>query len=80
MRDDSGKETASIYESLICNEYLEDKYEEPALLPAAPEARAQARIIMERFTSRGVPLFYRALIRQVRIKKPIGYSPKTMKP
>lgn len=36
---------AQVFDSTIIMEYLEDKYPEPALLPADPEARAEARMI-----------------------------------
>jgi len=36
---------AVIYESAIINEYLEDKFPTPALLPKSPEGRARVRII-----------------------------------
>ncbi len=38
---------ASIYESTIINEYLDEVFPQPALLPADPFARAQARIWMD---------------------------------
>ena len=65
-RGDDGKDdTAAVYESLICNEYLEDAFPEPALMPADPAGRAAARIVMDRFNSRCMPQFYRMLVRQV---------------
>jgi glutathione S-transferase len=36
-----------LYESLIINEYLEDKYPETALLPKDPGKRAKARILLD---------------------------------
>ena len=36
-----------LYESCIINEYLEDKYPEPPLLPADPWARARIRILID---------------------------------
>lgn len=36
---------AQVFDSTIIMEYLEDKYPEPALLPADPAARAEARMI-----------------------------------
>ena len=36
-----------VYESAICNGYLEEQYPEPALFPRDPYLRAQARITMD---------------------------------
>jgi glutathione S-transferase len=36
-----------LYESLIINEYLEEKYPEPALLPKDPAKRAKIRILID---------------------------------
>lgn len=36
-----------LYESLIINEYLEEKYPTPALLPKEPAKRAKARILTD---------------------------------
>ena len=36
----------SLYESNVVNQYLDEVYEEPKLLPADPKARAHARIWM----------------------------------
>jgi glutathione S-transferase len=36
-----------LYESLIINEYLEDRYPEPPLLPKGPAKRAKARILID---------------------------------
>lgn len=57
----------NIYESSICNEFLEDYApppEAPALLPPHPATRAHARIVIDRFQTKFVPVFYRLLIRQ----------------
>ncbi|KAK9846292.1 hypothetical protein WJX81_001054 [Elliptochloris bilobata] len=62
-KDASGT-VRSVYESLICNEYLEECHPRLAMLPSDPVARAHARIIIDRFNSKFVPVFYRFLIRQ----------------
>jgi glutathione S-transferase len=36
-------------ESIVIMEYLEERYPEPALLPAEPRARAEARLLVHRF-------------------------------
>ncbi len=36
-----------LYESCIINEYLEEKYPSPALMPGDPAARAKARILVD---------------------------------
>ena len=61
-----GDEACSVYESLICNEFLEDHLsKEQPLLPEHPVAKAHDRIIIDSFSSKFVPLFYRILLRQV---------------
>ena len=50
-------------QSLICNEYLEECHPHAAMLPRDPVARAHARIVIDRFNSKYVPVFYRFLIR-----------------
>lgn len=46
---------AWVYESAICNEYLEEKYPAPALAPTDPGARAQMRLWVEFCNSQFVP-------------------------
>ncbi|MEW6298958.1 MAG: glutathione S-transferase family protein [Thermodesulfobacteriota bacterium] len=46
---------AWVYESAICNEYLEEKYPTPQLAPADPSARAQMRLWVEFCNSQFVP-------------------------
>jgi len=36
-----------LYESCIINEYLDEKYSSPRLMPTDPEARAKARILVD---------------------------------
>ena len=61
-----GNTTHSVYESLICNEFLEDHLpKDQVLLPEHPADKAKARIIIDSFSSKFVPLFYRILLRQV---------------
>ncbi len=38
----------NIYESLICNEFLEDFQPTPAMLPPHPAVKARARLIIDR--------------------------------
>lgn len=45
---DGGKED-SMYESLICNEYVEDAFPGPSLLPPTPAGRAKARLLIDQF-------------------------------
>ncbi|EIE20099.1 glutathione S-transferase [Coccomyxa subellipsoidea C-169] len=66
-KDEKTQQPHSVYESLICNEFLEDYAPAPGhppLLPPHPALRAKARIVMDHFNTRFVPLFYRILIRQ----------------
>ena len=44
-------------ESAVINEYLEERYPEPALLPADPAARAAARLMVFRFDDLGAPYY-----------------------
>eukprot|EP00882_Tetradesmus_deserticola_P031790 GHRQ01035961.1.p1 GENE.GHRQ01035961.1~~GHRQ01035961.1.p1 ORF type:complete len:201 (+),score=129.02 GHRQ01035961.1:25-603(+) len=54
----------SIRESLVCNDYIEDAYPEPPLLPADAVGRAAARLLMQRFSDKFVPAFYKLLVLQ----------------
>jgi glutathione S-transferase len=49
------EEGAWVYESALCNEYLEDKYPTPALAPTEPGAKAQMRLWVEWCNSQFVP-------------------------
>ena len=44
-------------ESAVINEYLEERYPEPALWPADPGERAQGRLLVERFDSFSRPYY-----------------------
>ena len=50
-----------IYESLVLVDYVEDRSDGPSLLPLSPTERARARIIIGRYDSKFVPLFYKLL-------------------
>jgi glutathione S-transferase len=63
VKDDGGK-VQSVYESNICNEFLEDWHKATPLLPEDPVARARARMLIDRFSSKYVPTFYSFLVRQ----------------
>jgi glutathione S-transferase len=51
-----------LYESAVINEYLDERFPEPSLLPAGPPARAQARIWIDYANTRFVQA-YGALLR-----------------
>ncbi len=53
-----------VWESGIINEYLEDTYPQPSLLPADPGARATARIWIDYANSQFLPVFYQLLLEQ----------------
>ncbi len=49
------EEGAWVYESAICDEYLEEKYPTPALSPSDPVAKAQMRIWVDFCNSQFIP-------------------------
>jgi len=53
-----------VWESAVINEYLEEVYPEPALLPRDPVRRAQARIWIDFANTRMVPHVYKLMLRQ----------------
>lgn len=53
-----------IWESSIINEYLDECYPEPALMPAAPTARAAARIWIDYCNGKWLPTMYKLLTAQ----------------
>lgn len=59
-----GEGVKTVYESLICNEYLEERFNVPALLPPDPFHRAQCRLIIDRFSSTVQPAFYKILLKE----------------
>jgi len=58
-----------LYESSIINEYLEDMYPEPSLLPEKPAKRALARIWIDFDNAKFVPTFYRVLLEQEAVRQ-----------
>ncbi len=53
-----------VWESAIINEYLEECYPEPPLLPSAPGRRAYARFWIDFANVKLVPTFYKLLLEQ----------------
>jgi glutathione S-transferase len=51
------EDTFVLAESAVINEYLEERYPEPALLPADPGARALARMLIFRFDELSRPYY-----------------------
>lgn len=51
------EDTFVLAESAVINEYLEERYPEPALLPADPAARALARMLIFRFDELSRPYY-----------------------
>jgi glutathione S-transferase len=69
------QDTFVLAESAVIDEYLEERYPEPALLPADPAARALARMLVFRFDALSGP--YYALRRgddgaSVRLEQALG--------
>ncbi|WIA42111.1 hypothetical protein OEZ86_009385 [Tetradesmus obliquus] len=57
----AGLDAVVVRESLVCNEYLEDKFPDPPLLPSDPVGRAAARLLTHRVGNEFVPAFIRVL-------------------
>lgn len=55
---------AVVWESAVINEYLEEVFPEPALLPRDPVRRAQARVWIDFANTRMVPHVYKMMLRQ----------------
>ncbi len=55
---------AVIYESAVINEYLDEVFPEPPLLPREPVARATARAWIDFANNRMVPHVYKMMLRQ----------------
>ncbi len=55
---------AVVWESAVINEYLEEIFPEPALLPRDPVQRAQARVWIDFANTRMVPHVYKMMLRQ----------------
>ncbi|MGD2183648.1 glutathione S-transferase family protein [Lusitaniella coriacea] len=53
-----------IWESAIINEYLEEVFPEPPLLPSDPQDRAMARIWIDFANTKFAPAFYKLLLTQ----------------
>ncbi len=53
---------AVIYESAIINEFIEETWPEPAMMPSDPSRRAQARVWIDYANTRFVPSFYKVLL------------------
>lgn len=58
-----------IYESAIINQYLDEVYPEPALMPADPGQRARARIWIDFSNVKFTVAFYRVLLEQDRERR-----------
>ncbi|MEJ2347179.1 MAG: glutathione S-transferase family protein [Gammaproteobacteria bacterium] len=54
----------SVWESTVINEYLEEVYPEPPLLPRDPGQRALARIWIDYANTQFLPWFYKLLLEQ----------------
>lgn len=54
----------TVWESAVINEYLEERFPEPPLMPGSPIQRALVRIWVEFANTRLVPAFYKLLLEQ----------------
>lgn len=53
-----------VYESAIINEYLQEAFPEPALMPGTPALRAAARMWIDFCNTHFIPPFYKLLLEQ----------------
>jgi glutathione S-transferase len=53
-----------VWESAVINEYIEEVFPEPALMPATPLHRAQVRIWIDFANTKFTPAFYKLLLAQ----------------
>lgn len=53
-----------IWESAVINEYIEECFPQPAMMPTTPGGRAQARIWIDYANNYFVPLYYKLLLAQ----------------
>lgn len=53
-----------VYESAVINEYIDEVYPDPALMPESPSLRAKARIWIDFDNVKFVPAFYKVLLEQ----------------
>lgn len=60
----SGGKDKSVYESLICNEFVEDKYPEHRMMPSDPYEKARCKLIIDRYGNNFIPAFYKSLMQQ----------------
>jgi glutathione S-transferase len=67
----------ALWESLVINEYLEDRYPEPRLLPAEPGARARTRLAMSEVDKKLVPR-YRDVMRETVFKPADQRDPRAI--
>lgn len=63
---EEGGQIRSVYESIICNEFLEEfapHPEYPAIYPLHPVDKAHARMVIDSFDRSFIPSFYAILLR-----------------
>ncbi|TVQ65121.1 MAG: glutathione S-transferase family protein [Spirulina sp. DLM2.Bin59] len=61
---EEGGDRLRLWESMIINEYLEEAFPEPALLPRSAGGRAVARIWIDFINNQFTPAFYKLLLAQ----------------
>ncbi len=59
----------TVYESAIINEYIDEAFPEPSLMPSDPAGRAIARIWIDYDNVKFVPAFYRVLLAETDDKR-----------
>lgn len=55
-------DNVTLYESAIINEYLDEEFPDPPMMPSSPAQRADARIWIDFDNTKFVPLFYKVLL------------------
>jgi len=58
------QDSLCLYESTVINEYLDEVFPNPALMPNVPHLRAQARIWINFFENQLIPHYYKMLLSQ----------------
>jgi len=68
-------EEPGVCESLVCCEYLDERFPEaPPLMPLSPKDRARVRIALERLSAETMPHFYKLLMQPLEADRAVARS------